>query len=70
MIEASKLVTVEVENRSQIPLLCGIHMACRLCIHYIDDFVPYVPLELHVCSYWGCGHFTSPVAIYFSVVMR
>ena len=28
-------------------------VACRLCTHYIDDLVPYAPLEL--CSYWGCG---------------
>ena len=24
-----------------------------LVAHYIDDLVPYAPLEL--CSYWGCG---------------
>ena len=29
----------------------GIDVACRLCMHYIDDLLPYAQL----CSYWGCG---------------
>jgi hypothetical protein len=30
-----------------------IDVARILCTHYIDDLLPYAPLEL--CSYWGCG---------------
>ena len=52
VIEASKLVTVEIERLHLGDRLQG-HVACRLCTHYIDDLVPYAPLEL--CSYWGCG---------------
>ena len=29
-------------------------VACSpYCVLYIDDRLPYAPLEL--CSYWGCG---------------
>ena len=53
-----KLVIVEVESRLVSDSnLCdwgaGIDVACRLCTHYIDDLLPYAPLEL--CSYRGCG---------------
>jgi hypothetical protein len=61
VIEASKLVSVEVESRSQTPsqrlasrlLSACIDVARILCTHYIDDHLPYAPIEL--CSYWGCG---------------
>ena len=52
VIEALKLVPVEVESRSQTTSL---ELRCRYqCgVYYIDDLLPYAPLEL--CSYWGCG---------------
>ena len=41
VIEGSILVTIKVESRSQTPSLrfggAGINIACRLCMHYIDD---------------------------------
>ena len=53
VIEASKLVPVEVESQSQTPSLrlrcqhwCGVY-------YIIDDLLLYAPLEL--CSYWECG---------------
>lgn len=39
--EASKLVTVKVESRSQTR--ASIDVACGLCMHYIDNLVPYAP---------------------------
>jgi hypothetical protein len=54
VIEASKLVTIEVESRSHTPSLwLRRRHGCRLCTHYIDDLVPHPPLQ--VCSYWGYG---------------
>ncbi len=47
VIEASKLVTIEVESRSHTPSLRLRHR----CAHYIDDLLPHVSLQL--CSYWG-----------------
>ena len=51
VIEASKLVTIEVKSRSQTPSL---RLRChRLCTHCIDDLLPHAQLQL--CSYWGYG---------------
>jgi hypothetical protein len=49
MIEASKFVTIEVENLSQTPSLrlryCAVmHAAWWLCTHYIDDLLPHAVL--------------------------
>ena len=52
VIEASKLVPVEVESRSQTPSLrLRCHHRCGL--YYIDDLLSHAPLEL--CSYWVWG---------------
>ena len=49
VIEALKLVP---ESWSQTPSLRL--RRCHQCgLYYIDDLLPYAPLEL--CSYWGCG---------------
>ena len=47
VIEASKLVTVEVESRSQTPCLRLRHQ-CRLCMHYniIGDLLSHVMMQL------------------------
>ena len=52
VIEASKLITVEVESQSQTSSMRLRHR-CRLCTHYIDNLLPHAPLQL--CSYWGYG---------------
>ena len=40
-------------------------MWLRLCMHYIDDLLPYEPL----CSYWACDQvfITSRVPIHKSI---
>ena len=52
LIEASKF-EVESVSDSISAIEAPISMWLRLCAHYIDDLLPYEPLEL--CSYWGCG---------------
>ena len=56
MIEALKLVTVDVESRSQTPSLwlkrqhtCGL-----LTVHTLY-WQPCTTIIMHLCSYWGCG---------------
>jgi hypothetical protein len=58
VVEASKLVTIEVESQSQTPSLQLRRWHAALCTHYnivhtIDDHLPHAPLPL--CSYSGHG---------------
>ncbi len=51
VVEASKLVTIEVESRSQTPSLRLRCQHAALCTHYIDNLLSHSPLP--ICNYWG-----------------
>ena len=53
LIEASKFEVEESVSDSISAIEAPTSMWLRLCTHYIDDLLPYEPLEL--CCYWGCG---------------
>jgi hypothetical protein len=58
VVEALKLVTIEVESRSQTPSQRSRRQYAALCMHYIDVPLPHAPIPL--CSYWGYGQQFHP----------
>ena len=66
VIEASKLVTIEVESRSRTPWGTGINVACRsrLCTHthYVDDLYHIITMQL--LGMWSSFHCSSIILLY------